>query len=89
MKKVFILIIAILCTLATLNSCEQNSVKRALKNATEEYGLEVKKVEVQKVGQGIYEGKIYLDRSILGLFRIIPVEVTKNTEGEWEIELNL
>ena len=89
MKKVFILIISVLCTLATLNSCEQHRVKSAVKYATEEAGLEVQKVELQKVGQGVYEGKIYLERSILGLFRVIPVEVSKNKEGEWDINLNL
>lgn len=69
-------------------SCDSYNAKKAVKKEVEEFGFEVKKIELEKVKPGEYEGKVYLEKSILGLISVIPVEAEK-VDGEWEVSLDL
>lgn len=86
MRTIKHLYLAMTCIVMCV-SCEMSTVKKAIEHEVEEYGLEVKKIELQKAGPGVYDGKVYLERSILGLINIIPIEAEK-VNNEWVVSLD-
>lgn len=77
----------VLVCIAACVSCEMSSAKKAVKKEVEEFGLEVNKIELEKVEPGVYEGKVYLQKSILGLVNVIRVDAEK-VDDEWIVTLD-
>lgn len=84
MKKIVI----ILAIVFTCVSCDSYMAKKAIRDEAKDFGLEIRKIELEQVSPGHYEGLVYLKKGLVfGLLNSIPVDAEK-VDGEWVVSID-